>query len=500
MRLIPQSLVGRALMVLLVGLAVSHLVSLTLYIGDRSNVSATAAGRRVAEHIAGVVAAVEAAPPEARGRLVRSIWSPALRVSLTSDGPLATDGGGWRARQARAMLRDYLGGIDGERIRVAYRDDAPPTAWFQPGERDRQWMELMGRHMPGMMGGIGNRGRGPGPGPEMGPGNPPGPAPMPGGLMAHLWPSGEVLEVSLRLSDGSWLNFAAPPVTVAAFWRSPYFLSILATTLLVIGLSVWALRRSTAPLATLAAAADRLGRDVNAPPLDENGPSELRHAARAFNEMQRRLGAFIADRTRTLAAVSHDLRTPITRLRLRAEFIDDAEAQKKVLADLDEMEAMIAATLAFAADDAAAESTAAFDLAALLAGLCADARHRGGDVSYDGLATLAFDGRPRALKRLFGNLIDNAVKYGHHARVALATDDKTITVAVADDGPGIPDAELEKVFQPFYRVEPSRSRETGGTGLGLAVVRSIARAHGGDVTLNNRREGGLTATVTLPRV
>ncbi|MBI2977283.1 MAG: hypothetical protein HYY38_00265, partial [Rhodospirillales bacterium] len=154
MRLIPQSLVGRALMVLLVGLAVSHLISLTLYTGDRSNVSATAAGRRVAEHIAGVVAAVEAAPPEARSRLTRSFWGPAFRVSLTADGPLAADGGGWRARQARAMLSDYLFGIDAERIRVGYRDNAPPTAWFQPDERDRRWMETMGRHMPGMMGGM----------------------------------------------------------------------------------------------------------------------------------------------------------------------------------------------------------------------------------------------------------------------------------------------------------------------------------------------------------
>ena len=484
MRLIPQSLVGRVLMVLLVGLAVSHLISLTLYTGDRSNVSATAAGRRVAENIAGVVAAVEAAPPEARSRLARSLWGPAFRVSLTADGPLAADSGGWRARQARAMLGDYLGGIDAERIRVAYRDDAPPTAWFQPGERDRRWMETMGRHMPGMMGGMGNVGR--------------GSAPVPGGFAAHRWLGGEVLEVSLRLSDGTWLNFAAPPVTVAAFWRSPYFLSILATTLLVIGLSVWALKRSTAPLATLAAAADRLGRDVNAPPLDESGPSEVQHAARAFNEMQRRLRTFIADRTQTLAAVSHDLRTPITRLRLRAEFIEDPEAQRKMLADLDEMEAMIAATLAFAADDAAAEATAAFDLAALLQGLCDDARDRGGDAAYDGPAKLAFNGRPRALKRLFGNLIDNAVKYGRRARVALAAGDKAVIATVADDGLGIPEAELEKVFQPFYRVEPSRSRDTGGTGLGLAVVRSIARAHGGDVVLANRPEGGLVATVTLP--
>jgi len=495
--LMPQSLVGRALMVLLVGLAVSHVVSLTLYTGDRSNVSATAAGRRVAEHIASVVAAVEAAAPEARARVARTFWGPAFRVSLTADAPLVADDGGWRARQARAMLRDYLGGVHPERIRVAYRDNPPAGAWFQPDERDRRWLEMMGRHMPGMMG-QGMMG-GPRPGMGRGAGVPPGPASMPDGLMAHMWSGGEVLEVSLRLADGSWLNFAAPPVTVAAFWRSPFFLSIVATTLVVIGLSAWALKRATAPLATLAAAAERLGRDVNATPLAEDGPSEVRFAARAFNEMQRRLRSFISDRTQTLAAVSHDLRTPITRLRLRAEFIDDAEAQRKMLADLDEMEAMIAATLAFAADDAGAEASVALDLAALLRGLCDDARDRGADAAYDGPEKLALDGRPRALKRLFGNLVDNALKYGKRARVALAAADNTVTVTVADDGPGIPEGELEKVFQPFYRVEPSRSRATGGTGLGLAVVRSIARAHGGDTVLANRPGGGLAATVTLPR-
>src|SRR3970282_1062820 len=161
------------------------------------------------------------------------------------------------------MLGDYLGGIDAERIRVAYRDDAPPTAWFQPGERDRRWMETMGRHMPGMMGGMGNVGR--------------GSAPVPGGFAAHRWLGGEVLEVSLRLSDGTWLNFAAPPVTVAAFWRSPYFLFILATTLLVIGLTAWGVKRATAPLGTLADAADRLGRGGNAQPLDAKRPSAGGH-------------------------------------------------------------------------------------------------------------------------------------------------------------------------------------------------------------------------------
>ncbi len=269
--------------------------------------------------------------------------------------------------------------------------------------------------------------------------------------------------------------------------------------LVVTVLSVWAVRRSTAPLALFAWAAERLGRDVNAPDLPEDGPREVHRAAKAFNDMQRRLRRMISDRTQMLAAISHDLRTPITRLRLRAEFVDDAEQRAKMLGDLEEMEAMIAATLAFARDDGTDEPRKILDLAVLVQSACHDAVDVGREVVYTGTARAAYSGRPLALKRVLANLIDNAVRYGGRARVALEVSAERFVISVEDDGPGIPESELERVFAPFYRLDASRSRDTGGTGLGLAVVRSIVRGHGGDVLLSNRAEGGLRVTVSLPR-
>ncbi|NQV46709.1 MAG: HAMP domain-containing protein [Rhodospirillaceae bacterium] len=278
------------------------------------------------------------------------------------------------------------------------------------------------------------------------------------------------------------------------------FGSIVILTLLIIAISVWAVHRSTAPLALFAKASERLGRDVNAPPLPEDGPREVRRASRAFNEMQRRLRAYLDDRMQMLAAISHDLRTPITRMRLRAEFIADEEQQKKMLADLDQMEQMITATLAFARDEASAEPSILFDLAAMLESLIDDDCAAGANASYHGPETLIFTGRPIALKRAFQNLIDNAVKYGGRAAVTLAEDkgQGRLVISVADDGPGIPEAEQKNVFAPFYRVERSRSRDTGGVGLGLAVVRSVVGAHGGEVTFAAVDGGGFRVMVSLP--
>jgi len=314
----------------------------------------------------------------------------------------------------------------------------------------------------------------------------------------ELWRGGEILEVSVQLTDASWLNFASPAERWRSFWSSPVFLSIVLMTIAVLGLSVWAIKSATRPLGTIAAAANRLGLDMEAPALTEDGPREVRHVARAFNTMQSRIKTFVHDRTQMLAAISHDLRTPITRLRLRAEFIEDAELQQKMLNDLEQMEAMIASTLAFARNDAEDEPRKPFDLAVLLRGIYDDASDTGQDIAYDGPDRLTYSGRPMALTRVFSNLIDNAIGYGGNARINLAEDTGQITVTVTDDGPGIPDGQLEQVFAPFHRLEHSRSRETGGVGLGLSVVRTIIRAHGGEVTLVNRAEGGLSVTVVLP--
>jgi signal transduction histidine kinase len=268
-------------------------------------------------------------------------------------------------------------------------------------------------------------------------------------------------------------------------------------------LTLWAVRRLVAPVGTLAAAAEALGRDVNAPPLPETGPTEIATAARAFNTMAERIRRFVQDRTFMLTAIGHDLRTPITRLKQRTEFMEDDELRGRMLADLDELEAMVSATLAFGRDVAEGEPVAAVDLAELARTVLdetADAAPSAADrLVYEGPGHLTLRVRSIAMKRALTNLVQNALAYGGNARVRLAPPAAgSVVLLVEDDGPGIPPGELDAVFQPFHRVEGSRNRETGGTGLGLPIARNILRAHGGDVTLANRPEGGVRATLTLP--
>jgi signal transduction histidine kinase len=262
--------------------------------------------------------------------------------------------------------------------------------------------------------------------------------------------------------------------------------------------SAWAARRLAAPITEFGRAAQRLGVDSDAPPLVERGPSELRGAMRAFNQMQQRLRRFIEDRTQMLAAMSHDLKTPLTRLRLRAEFVQDEEQQRKMLADLDAMSAMIDSTLTFARDDSQREPGMLVDLGALVENVCENAIDAGGKVSVAAPRGLNVTCRPAAVAKALANLLDNAVKYGGCARVDLSREVERVVILIDDDGPGIPAEEQENVFAPFYRLDPSRNPDSGGVGLGLAVARTIAREHGGDVTLSNRTGKGLRVRVELP--
>ncbi len=311
------------------------------------------------------------------------------------------------------------------------------------------------------------------------------------------------LVVGLRMADNRWLNMSIP-MTPPRLWHSQAFL--LAFVLMTVAaclLTLWAVRRLTAPVRTLARAAEALGRDVNAPPLPEDGPTEVAVAAAAFNLMAARIRRFVQDRTFMLTAIGHDLRTPITRLKLRAEFMEDDEMRRKMLADLDELEAMVAATLAFGRDITTDEPVTTVDLAELARTVldeAADAHAELADsILYAGLYHLPIRCRPVALKRALTNLVMNALNYGASAQVTLLPPVAgLLTLLVEDNGPGIPLSELDRVFQPFHRVEPSRNNETGGMGLGLPITRNILRAHGGDVVLSNRPAGGARATVTLP--
>ena len=313
-------------------------------------------------------------------------------------------------------------------------------------------------------------------------------------------PSGDAHTVlgALRLADGSWLDFSLPVVTR----MEPGLQGVIfSTSLMAMGIALVAIllvRSLVAPLRGLALAADAIGRGPRVT-LSEVGPDEVRHVSRAFNAMQARIHQLIADRTQALAAVSHDLRTPITRLRLRAGFLVDPEAQAAIDADLDEMEAMVDATLAYLRGDVDPEIPKPTDLAAMLATLVDAAADAGRPATFDGPQHAFAPVRGLALKRAFANLIENALAHGGCAKVALRENGKDILITVDDDGPGIPEAELWRVFEPFHRLDASRNRRTGGVGLGLAIAKQAVEREGGTVRLENRPQGGLRAEVVVSR-
>jgi len=305
--------------------------------------------------------------------------------------------------------------------------------------------------------------------------------------------------VGTRLQDGTAVSFDVRP-SGGAFPTPPrLLLNLLILLAAVIFLSLLAVRLATRPLNTLASAAEKLGNDINSPPLAETGPTEVRRAAHAFNTMQSRLARYIQERTRILAAMSHDLKTPITRMRLRAELLEDDGLKAKFVRDLEEMESMVAATLDFMRGVDSQEARQPVDIMALLESIQSDGKEMGQQINIKGTVSRPYIGAPNALKRCLGNLIDNAIKYGMRADIVLSDSDKRLEISIRDQGPGIPETLLERVFEPFFRLEESRSRDTGGTGLGLSIARNIAQAHGGELALHNLADGGLEAFIVLPR-
>jgi signal transduction histidine kinase len=476
-RFLPKSLFGQTLLILLLGLVVSHAIGAWIYAGAREQAVRAIGGFAAAQRVANLSRLVEDAPADWRPRIVAALSDPTFRVSLASQPPaqLPADADG-AAKVIEDYVRQQLPNQPDRQVRVAVLEPTgtPGGAPFGP--------PFDHRPPPGPMGGMGMGGM--------------------GGMMHQMMgPDFGVwrgLQVAVRLSDDQWLSFATtlPQGAPSVSWQ--FIISMALMGVIVVAVSVWAVRRVTAPLGMLSAAADRLGRDVGAEPLAETGTREMQSAARAFNRMQERLRRLIESRTQMLAALSHDLRTPLTLLRLRAEEVADADERDKMLATIAEMDEMIGTTLAFARDEVRAEPRRRVDVAALLASVVDDMADAGLPVTMTPAAPLTHECQPGALKRAITNLLDNAVKYGKRAQAAISTTANAIEITIDDDGPGIPEAELPRVFQPFYRVEESRNRDTGGTGLGLAIAQSIMQAHGGELTLANRPGGGLRACIKLP--
>jgi signal transduction histidine kinase len=463
-RPLPKSLFGQTLLILFAGLIVSHVVGSRIYTADREQAVRAVGSFAAAQRIANLTRLVQEAPLEWHERIVAALSDQTFRVLLSSEPPaIGPESDDTLVAQAiREFLIDQLSLDSARQPRVsALLPDSPVIGGWHP---------MMG-HGP-MMHGFGAFG---------------------------MFGAFRNLQVAVPLRDGQWLSFVtALPESGPSFSRQ-FLLSMEIMAIIILAVSGGVVRRVTAPLASLSAAAERLGNDLNAPPMPETGTIETRQASHAFNTMQARLRGLIENRTRMLAAISHDLRTPLTLLRLRTENVENSTEREKMLATIAEMDAMVATTLAFARDEATVEIRRPTDLAALVQSIVDDMADTGLPVTMERAEPVVHNCRPVALKRAIRNLIDNAVKYGKKANVAIKPTPKSIEIAIDDEGPGIAEQELSRVFEPFYRVEESRSRENGGVGLGLAIALSTVQAHGAEIILSNRPAGGLRAAVVLPK-
>lgn len=449
----------RAQLVLLVcaALAVAQLISLWLFADERSLAVRAALGFEAAGRAANVARLLEQAPSDLHASILRAANSPLVRFDLSDEPSVQhidhSDGGLVEAR-IRALLDDRFS----REIRVELH-------------------QIQGQILPL---------------PHLSPGM----AEMHAAMMR-----GELSAVEMNLSiaiEGSrWLNvgtrFERPPIQWPFYAMLTFALSAAAILIVVFW---FVLTRLLGPLRRLVRAADRLGRGEDVRELPEVGPSEVRNLTRTFNHMQDRLTRFVADRTRLLAALGHDLRSPLTALRVRAEMVDDEETRQSLVASVEEMQSMVEATLTFARGLTGSELPEVVNIRAFLEDLRKDMV-----VPFDLLGGDRSDTarlRPHAIRRALRNVIENAVRYGGGATVRHAVVNDEVVLTIEDQGPGIPAAELERVFDPFYRLEQSRSLETGGHGLGLSIARTIVRAHGGEISLSNREGGGLRATIIIP--
>jgi signal transduction histidine kinase len=315
-----------------------------------------------------------------------------------------------------------------------------------------------------------------------------------------LLPGTFSLVVQVGLEDGTVAVFqAAVPQEPLSRLESlvPLLLLLLAVCFALAAILV---RMVTRSLQRLARAADALGEAPDGAPLAETGPGEVRRVIAAFNRMQERMRRQVRERAQLLGAISHDLKTPITRLRLRCEMLADPALRAKMQRDLEEMDAMVGSTLEFSRAMGKDARRQPVDIAALVETICEDRRETGEALRASGTPQAPYSADPQALRRCLENLVGNAVRYGQGAEIEIDDDGRRLRIAVRDRGPGIPEAQLERVFEPYYRIESSRNRASGGSGLGLTIARSIARWHGGDIRLRNAPGGqGLIAELVLPR-
>ena len=467
-RLRPRSITIQLIILFVAVIVLAEMLSVGYRYFDHSEALTALETIRIADRVAVMVSLVDKTPPQDRSKLLENFRGSELPVAWTRErGPIDDKEPGSEARLLRDLLLRVIPHSSDAEIIVSYLHSGESVPLQGEAELATLWRKA-------------------------------GTFPEPMGQIIDELAAKPTFLIRVRLSDGTWLNLLAAYVEDIGFWPLRSVFSVAAMISLIAGLSIWAIARLTSPFQAFAAAATRLGTDVNAEPIPERGPADVCGAIRAFNDMQTRLNRFIEDRTQMLAAVSHDLRTPITRLRLRAEYVESRSQRAKFLADLDEMDQMITGVLSFAKEDARLGPTVMVDLGAMLQSICDDLTDAGFDVSFDGNGHLPYLCRPLSIRRCLTNLLNNALKYGERADVSLEVSAGDIIVRIDDRGPGIREEFREDAFRPFHRLEQSRNRETGGSGLGLTVARTIARAHGGDVMLSEAPGGGLRVIVILP--
>lgn len=472
------SLGTQLIALLLIALIGTQAVALWLFAGERRTAIFEVIGDALITRTVSLVPLLEDADGDVRAQILKATSSPVTRFWVSEKPSVAKAGNSRAALRLTDTLKTQLGTERDIRVTVSTES------------RLGRFVDGMRFHHRQLAVDADDR-----------PPPPPNAPPAPEQPRPERKPPKRMrvaIDISTALGDGTWLNATTlhrppPPGAIRTL-----ILQIGLMGLAIVLIVAFMIRQLAQPLRRLAASAERLGRGEDVPALAEAGPSEVRSAIRAFNDMQARLTRFVNDRTRMLAAISHDLRTPITSLRLRAEFIEDEENRDKIIETLEEMSQMTEATLAFARDEASREEAKPTDLGGLLESLAGDQQDLGHRASVATSERLVVTCRTVSLKRAFRNLIENGIRYGEAVDIDVKREGKEAVVTISDQGPGIPEEKLSDVFEPFVRLEESRSEETGGIGLGLAITRSIIHAHGGTIELKNGAAGGLKAIVRLP--
>jgi signal transduction histidine kinase len=462
MRILPKSLKGQLILLTLVALLLSQAANFLVLLDDHTARMKSEWFRNMLTRIATVKEVIETVPPESHTKVLKAANNWALRFAIE---PRPSNPAGYTLSDSLQEEVQRAFGADAAEVRLTVYTSLNEETQMELLFGDL-WRDVKKTFFPKS---------------SFIPKAPTRPS------YAH---------VSVPLQSGGWLNVVVMPRGFAPP-ASPLLIQFVTMAAISALGIVLVLGRLTRPLKELAGAASALGRGETSAKLDEKGPSEIAETIHAFNDMQERLTTFVHDRAKMLAALGHDLRTPITTLKLRAEFIEDEEIRDKILETLDEMLSMAESSLSFAREEATHEATRLVDVGALISTVCVDLADAGLDVTCADPGSFTIRCRPVGLKRALRNIIENAVTYGQRARISVARKDGEAVILIDDDGPGIPDGDMETVFKPFVRLERSRNRETGGFGLGLAIARSIVRSHGGDIVLENRPEGGLRAAVAL---